>query len=53
MRAQAKEIRNGRMDVEVIILDADSALVALSHHVCLVIDNAHGPLKAAPKERKL
>ena len=45
MRAQAKGIRNGRMDTEVTILDQNSELVALSHHVCLVIDNADGPLK--------
>ena len=45
MRAQAKEIRNGCMDAEVTIWDQDFGLVALSHHVCLVIDNVDGPLK--------
>ena len=54
MRAQAKEIENGRMDAEVTILDENSELVALSHHVCLVIDNADGPLmKTGRKEVKL
>ena len=54
MRAQAKEIKNGRMDAEVTILDENSELVALSHHVCLVIDNADGPLKKTRhKEVKL
>ncbi len=45
MRAQAKRIQNGCMDAEVTILDQNSDLVALSHHVCLVIDNWDGPLK--------
>lgn len=45
LRAQAKEIKSGRMDAEVTILDQNCELVALSHHVCLVIDNADGPLK--------
>lgn len=45
MRAQAKEIKNGCMDAEVTILDQSSELVALSHHVCLVIGNEDGPLK--------
>ena len=45
MRAQAKEIKNGCMDAEVTIWDQESELVALSHHVCLVIDNEDGPLK--------
>ena len=53
MRAQAKEIKNGRMDAEVHILNGDMELVALSHHVCLVIDNAHGPLRTAAKAERL
>ena len=53
VRAQAKEIKNGRMDAEVFIFDADLELVALSHHVCLVVDNARGPLRASERERKL
>lgn len=53
MRAQAKKIENGRMDTEVTILNQCSELVALSHHVCLVIDNTDGPLKemAGRKEK--
>ena len=39
VRAQAKEVRNGRMDVEVMIFDQDMELVALSHQICLVIEN--------------
>ena len=54
MRAQAKDIANGRMDAEVTILNEKLELVALSHHICFVIDNAHGPMnKAAPGKGKL
>ena len=54
MRAQAKAIANGRMDAEVTILNEKLELVALSHHICFVIDNAHGPMKkAAPGKGKL
>lgn len=37
VRAVAKQIKDGRMDVEVIVMDEGMELVALSHHVCLVI----------------
>lgn len=33
VRARAKQIKDGRMDVEVTILDEESELVALSNHV--------------------
>lgn len=49
VRAQAKEIKDGRMDVEVTILDQASELVALSHHVCLLIKNADGPLEGTQR----
>ena len=51
MRAQAKDIANGRMDVEVTILNDKLELVALSHHTCFVIDNAHGPMKRAARKK--
>ncbi|MCJ1399345.1 hypothetical protein MMC11_002547 [Xylographa trunciseda] len=38
VRARAKEIKNGKMDVEVVIMDADLDLVALSNHVCFTVD---------------
>ena len=47
MRAQAKKIENGRMDTEVTIWNQYSELVALSNHVCLVIDSTDGPSKKA------
>lgn len=37
-RVRAKQIRNGRQDLEVVILDAAGDIVALSHHVALVLD---------------
>jgi len=37
VRAVAKQIKDGRMDLEVLVCDAGMELVALSHHVCLVI----------------
>ncbi|KAK3619341.1 hypothetical protein LTR56_012452 [Elasticomyces elasticus] len=38
-RLQAKAIKNGRYDLEIIIKDAEGDLVALSHHVCLVVSS--------------
>lgn len=40
IRAQAKQIKNGRMDAEITILDEKMELVALSHQVSLIIDFA-------------
>ena len=37
VRVQAKQIRNGRMDLEVTIMDEDGDIVALSHHVSLIL----------------
>ena len=38
VRVEIKKIKNGRMDLEVHILDAEGDLVALSHHVAFVLD---------------
>jgi hypothetical protein len=37
VRAESKQIKNGRMDIEVIILDEAGDVVALSHHVALAV----------------
>ena len=37
VRARAKQIKNGRMDQEVTIMDQEGDLVALSNHVSLVL----------------
>lgn len=36
-RVGSKEIRNGRMDLEVTILDESGEIVALSTHVALIV----------------
>ncbi|KAF2876229.1 thioesterase-like superfamily-domain-containing protein [Massariosphaeria phaeospora] len=38
VRVQMKKLKNGRMDLEVHVHDAEGDLVALSHHVSLVLD---------------
>ena len=38
MRAQAKQIKNGRMDMEIVILDEGMDLVALSSQVLQIVD---------------
>ncbi|KAI2617648.1 thioesterase-like superfamily-domain-containing protein [Hypomontagnella submonticulosa] len=37
VRVYAKVIKNGRMDLEVVILDEAGDIIALSHHVVLVV----------------
>jgi len=37
VRVRAKQIKNGRMDLEVVIMDDVGGLVALSQHVCLIV----------------
>ena len=37
VRTETKQIKNGRMDIEVVIFDAGGDIVALSHHVALAV----------------
>ena len=37
-RVISKRVQSGRMDLEVFILDEQLELVALSHHVCMIVD---------------
>ena len=37
VRVETKRIRNGRMDLEVVILDESGDIVALSQHVALAV----------------
>ncbi|KAK3328646.1 thioesterase-like superfamily-domain-containing protein [Cercophora scortea] len=37
LRVLSKQIRNGRLDLEVLVLDGEGELVALSHHVDLIL----------------
>ncbi|KAK2628149.1 hypothetical protein QTJ16_002795 [Diplocarpon rosae] len=36
-RTTTKQIKNGRMDLEIVVLDADGEIVALSHHIALAV----------------
>lgn len=40
LRARSTEIKNGRFDAEITILDEKLELVALSHQICFVIESA-------------
>lgn len=40
VRLQAKAIKNGRFDLEIVVLDEGGDLVALSHHVCFAVSAA-------------
>ncbi|KAL6719212.1 hypothetical protein ACLMJK_003449 [Lecanora helva] len=39
IRAEAKKIRNGRMDAETLILNPDMELIAITHQIFLVLEN--------------
>lgn len=50
VRVKAKKIENGRMDLEVVVLDEGGELVAVSNHVCLIL-SAERNLKRGEKSR--
>ena len=37
VRVSTKQIKNGRMDLDILILDEVGDIVALSHHVALIL----------------
>jgi hypothetical protein len=37
LRLQTKAIKNGRYDLEIVVMDEQSDVVALSHHVCFAV----------------
>jgi hypothetical protein len=45
IRVQAKEIKNGRLDLEVVILDREGELVALSQHVNMIVGSERNMAK--------
>lgn len=53
VRVRAKEIRNGRQDLEVVILDQQGEIVALSHHVALVLDAKRNTAKRRSPSSKM
>jgi hypothetical protein len=40
MRVEARAIKNGRNDIDVVILDGDGEVVALAKHTALVVQVA-------------
>ena len=57
VRSQATQIKDGRMDVTVWILDEGGELVAISHHVCFIVNiaanMARGKKQAGKEQSKL
>lgn len=53
LRAQSTEIKNGRFDAEITILDENLDLVALSTQVCFVINSKQIPDDAIKRAGKL
>jgi len=45
VRTRPKEIKNGRMDLEIVIMDSEGGIVALSHHVCFVLGSERNTAK--------
>lgn len=52
VRIRAKQIKGGRFDLEVIIMDEVGELVALSHHVCLAVDASRNLAKRGAKTKE-
>ena len=53
VRVAAKAIKNGRMDLEVVILDEGGDIVALSHHVSLAVGSERNLAKRSTAESKI
>ena len=55
VRVRAKQIKNGRLDLEVIVLDEGGDIVALSSHVALILgaERNMAERKEGPKDGKL
>ncbi|KAI8956292.1 thioesterase-like superfamily-domain-containing protein [Xylaria longipes] len=53
VRVQSKHIKNGRYDYEVLIFDATGDLVAISHHVAMVLDGTRNTAARGASESKI
>ncbi|KAI1351524.1 thioesterase-like superfamily-domain-containing protein [Xylaria sp. FL0043] len=53
VRVHAKQIRNGRYDYEVVIFDEEGDIVALSHHVAMVMDGSRNTAKRGKRGSKI
>ncbi|RPB02416.1 hypothetical protein L873DRAFT_1841908 [Choiromyces venosus 120613-1] len=48
-RVQSRVIENGRMDITIDVFDEQSRIVAISHHVAIIVDAARNRTKVAAK----
>ncbi|KAF2015893.1 hypothetical protein BU24DRAFT_422201 [Aaosphaeria arxii CBS 175.79] len=53
VRVQLKQVKNGRMDLDVHVLDDQGELVALSHHVGFVLDAARNTAERKKPDTKI
>ncbi|KAI0426117.1 thioesterase-like superfamily-domain-containing protein [Xylaria sp. FL1042] len=53
VRVHAKQIKNGRYDYEAVIFDDTGDMVALSHHVAMVLDGSRNTAKRGKGESKI
>lgn len=53
VRVQMKKIQNGRMDLEVQVLDAEGDIVALSHHIGFILDASRNTAARSKQDTKL
>ncbi|KAI1747432.1 thioesterase-like superfamily-domain-containing protein [Xylaria castorea] len=53
VRVQSKHIKNGRYDYEVLIFDETGDLVAISHHVAMVLDGSRNTAARGTSESKM
>ncbi|KAH4206112.1 hypothetical protein HBI95_124290 [Parastagonospora nodorum] len=53
IRVEMKKIKNGRMDLEVFVHDAEGDLVALSHHVGFVLDASRNTAARTKSDSKI
>lgn len=51
VREATKVVRNGRFDLEVVVLDAEGELVAVASHVAMVVDSARNLGRAKGKAK--
>ncbi|KAI5919519.1 thioesterase-like superfamily-domain-containing protein [Camillea tinctor] len=49
----AKQIKNGRLDYEIVIMDQEGDIVALSHHVVMVLNGERNLAKRGAGESKI
>lgn len=53
VRTRAKQIKNGRFDIEVIILDEGGDVIALSHHVCMILPAERNLAKRSTEKKEV